>query len=230
MQGILSPADSRAPTSTGGALREESCTSATSCQPCSAPGPSASALASRGMHVARSDRWALPWALNEWGPPCAHVRCVASCCGPGSAAPLRSASSVAAEAAADPGPAPDAGSAPACRIRNVAIIAHVDHGKTTLMDRLLRHCGAAVHQERAMDSIELERERGITIASKVCTRRRSLTRPGGPAVCQACSSVPVGVVPWGSPHGLAACGAVCPVHVGGIPGVHAEPCGHAGAR
>lgn len=47
------------------------------------------------------------------------------------------------------------------------MIAHVDHGKTTLMDRLLRQCGADIPHERAMDSISLERERGITIASKV---------------------------------------------------------------
>ena len=58
-------------------------------------------------------------------------------------------------------------------LRNIAIIAHVDHGKTTLVDAMLWQSGAfAAHkdqsesQDRVMDSMDLEREKGITILAK----------------------------------------------------------------
>src|ERR1700690_1137340 len=56
------------------------------------------------------------------------------------------------------------------RIRNVAIVAHVDHGKTTLVDFMLRQAGVfrsnEVLTDRVMDSNDLEREKGITILAK----------------------------------------------------------------
>ncbi|MFP4491423.1 MAG: translational GTPase TypA [Spirochaetaceae bacterium] len=58
------------------------------------------------------------------------------------------------------------------KIRNIAIIAHVDHGKTTLVDAMFRQSGVfrvgQVVDERIMDSMDLERERGITISAKNC--------------------------------------------------------------
>jgi GTP-binding protein len=65
-------------------------------------------------------------------------------------------------------------------LRNIAIIAHVDHGKTTLVDKMLVQAGTfAKHQhvgERMMDSNDLERERGITILAKNCSIRFGDTR------------------------------------------------------
>ena len=77
------------------------------------------------------------------------------------------------------------------QIRNIAIIAHVDHGKTTMVDQLLRQSGTFADHEKVVDTVmdnnAIEKERGITILAKNCAVSWKGTHINTPSVCSTTS-------------------------------------------